>query len=1105
MATYSEPWSNDSRYLTLIDVASASYNSLTNLSVVSWKAYLRKTAGGGFHTTDKVNPYSVAVGGTTVTSGEMAYDFSKSTPADVLVGSGTVTVYHDVHGAGECRGTHWFADYRNGLGSATATGLLTLTKLNRVGYMQGYPSTAILNNGFTFTTKKRSNGLTYTVGLVERDSTAMLTSWTTVTEEVSTTYKISEADKATVLAYLQKTASSDTVRLCLRTRSGSTEIGRHYVNVSVKALSYLSAASSIIAIRPGYSVSFTITTRSLDVVHDVSIYGTDGQTLLTAQRATVAGSSQTFTLDDADVKLLDAYLQANSSDTVRFYVRTKYNGTTIGWHYSDMTASSRGYATGTPSTFVANDGFNIRVYERSNNLTYQISMYTENNGQVIMNYRAILPGASRNIQLTASELNVFYNLLTSTAAMKVRINVRTMLNNFIIGLEMYDLTCSARAPVVSSYTNVANIGDYIYATWVPSAGVLTHQMAMILSTKNVWVPGTKTYEKGMTTGWLSVTPENTINAIIGENINTSVYNIWLIIRSYNESGVTIATTWLPLELTLKRMSILRNYRYGMTMAEMDVWVSGNVLPVRDLGFSLDNGDTYTSLQSVLDGTYMHVMKNLVPGRAYKIFYRAAHKGHNVYSYSSSVNFVARDLSTLEVTPNPSYGDAVIRIVTTKSDPSITNASWLGVLEDSVGLAHSTNYAAQTHNYQLTPSYFDPYYDSEGETILRMKISMSMATIQKGAVQATVYKDIRILQNGTVYVRRNGLWVTSDIRVRTDDSFLRAVPYVLRNNVIPSEGLEYKSPYWVIPAGVSVQIDKAPPEAFEDGYVPNLVPNSTFEAEGGYQVSAEGIRRVKRGNNWIMQMSSKGNVEDVLKYIILSAPNRIVIDPTQRYSMQALVYLDSVENLEDPFINVGIILYDNNNSLISDNTLTINVDNSTLKRGWNLLKVEDLAISNTDAKYMTPRVQLIRNGEINVYGMKVEEGSVCTTHNKAWADYTDAEKTLYRIRSVGGAEVLKMYARVGTHEGTNGKTFHRSHKVRNVGTGPVHMLTLGTIVDVPNDGVLYDASTDFAWDHATLPIYMHMRTDAIDQNLDIYTDQIVISELGVENNWVKVRR
>ena len=125
---------------------STSANAATNTSVVSWSIQLiGNNASWGLDTT---STWSVNVNGVGY-SGNWSYDFrSNNSP---VIASGTTSVTHDVNGARTISASASATDNAGSLGSASASGSLTLTNFDRSPNTPNAPTLTRSSSGTTIT------------------------------------------------------------------------------------------------------------------------------------------------------------------------------------------------------------------------------------------------------------------------------------------------------------------------------------------------------------------------------------------------------------------------------------------------------------------------------------------------------------------------------------------------------------------------------------------------------------------------------------------------------------------------------------------------------------------------------------------------------------------------------------------------------------------------------------------------------------------------------------------------------------------------------------------------------------------------------------------
>lgn len=129
MASASGNWSGDSRFSLIMNV-SESYVSggVDNYSNVSWNLQLKSTSPYRTYTGYAENPLVAYVNGQLVCNQNITYDLQNNT---ITVASGTIRVNHNADGSKSIGFSASFTDNSNGKGSASCSGSMNLTKINR--------------------------------------------------------------------------------------------------------------------------------------------------------------------------------------------------------------------------------------------------------------------------------------------------------------------------------------------------------------------------------------------------------------------------------------------------------------------------------------------------------------------------------------------------------------------------------------------------------------------------------------------------------------------------------------------------------------------------------------------------------------------------------------------------------------------------------------------------------------------------------------------------------------------------------------------------------------------------------------------------------------
>ena len=188
MATYSTIFSNNSAYTLYLDVTEASWDILTNSSVVNYtlRAHSDKALQyGSWDYNSGDTQYRVYINGTLVASGYKTYDFRNY--KDLTVASGSTTVVHDDDGSKACPVSASYCGSGSPIGSASISKTFTLTTIPRASDLTcNSPAVMGTTESVTVTQKSASfshilyystdNGTTWTE--IGRDTATKTYSWT---------------------------------------------------------------------------------------------------------------------------------------------------------------------------------------------------------------------------------------------------------------------------------------------------------------------------------------------------------------------------------------------------------------------------------------------------------------------------------------------------------------------------------------------------------------------------------------------------------------------------------------------------------------------------------------------------------------------------------------------------------------------------------------------------------------------------------------------------------------------------------------------------------------------------------------------------------------
>ena len=202
MAKFTKTLSGDSRYSIELEVKETSTNISENTSVVSYTLKATKSSGSGYYTSSKTNVVKVSLDGSEIVNKKIAYDFTGSTPKTITLASGTKTITHNADGSKTIACSGYFKDAENSLGSATASGNLTLTALHTPPDV----SISSITEGVTY--------LTSTLGLDNDDFVSNVSKKTIVL--TATTY-----DSATITSFKVENGNYSVTTTNITNNSGS--------------------------------------------------------------------------------------------------------------------------------------------------------------------------------------------------------------------------------------------------------------------------------------------------------------------------------------------------------------------------------------------------------------------------------------------------------------------------------------------------------------------------------------------------------------------------------------------------------------------------------------------------------------------------------------------------------------------------------------------------------------------------------------------------------------------------------------------------------------------------------------------------------------------
>lgn len=224
MPSWNATMSGDSRYfitLTVTQRAHTQANINNNQSIVDWALTATKTAGSGYWTSDQRSPYTMSMDGTQIASGNIAYNFSGSTPKTIPIASGTRTINHNADGTKTLSLVATWRDGNNHLGSATISRSMTLTTIPRTTT----PTLNYTSRNFglviRISTPRASSSFTHTL-----QANFVSGGYVNIATGVATYY-----DWTIPLDYMNRipNTTSGTVTIKCITYNGSTKIGERNI------------------------------------------------------------------------------------------------------------------------------------------------------------------------------------------------------------------------------------------------------------------------------------------------------------------------------------------------------------------------------------------------------------------------------------------------------------------------------------------------------------------------------------------------------------------------------------------------------------------------------------------------------------------------------------------------------------------------------------------------------------------------------------------------------------------------------------------------------------------------------------------------------------
>lgn len=379
MATYSKVMSGNSAYTVYLEMTQGTQNKTNNTTVVNWKAYVTKSSGSGYYNNTANDTLTITIGGSVKVNTKITHDFRNATPKTIQLGSGTHTVTHGWNGSGSCAGSCLFTDGSGNLGSATASGTLSLTSFDRRGTITSASNPWTVNSGFNVTVAAASNGLTHAVSVYGTDGTTAYRGYTNVTPGTSTLISSNASEQNALYNAMTSSAGMD-VRIYCRTMSGTNVVGYTYTTVRVQPKTVNFSIPSTFSLGTAFTV--TVTKNFTSAYHTTGI--AIGGSWMTGYPVTMSTSETTksiTTSTDAQKYAIMGINTGQNSFTVQIYTR-QYNasGKELGLVIKDIAVTVPNISASITTPTIRIKSASVRL-DFSGNITKIDGLeYTTNNG-----------------------------------------------------------------------------------------------------------------------------------------------------------------------------------------------------------------------------------------------------------------------------------------------------------------------------------------------------------------------------------------------------------------------------------------------------------------------------------------------------------------------------------------------------------------------------------------------------------------------------------------------------------------------------------------------------------------------------------------------------
>lgn len=388
----------------------------TNKSNVNYTLTATKSAGSGYWDYNEENPVVVSINGSTVVNTNISYDFRNSTPKTITLASGTVTgIAHNSDGTKTIAVGGSFTDNGNYLGSATASGNLTLTTIPRQTTITSFTVSKRNETSFTF-----NWGTADTIDYVWY-STNNGSSWTgyDVTDGTSGSFNVTGLSPNTTYTCKLRVRRKDS-----QMTTDSSSVSQTTYKVPTQSLN----TKTEVSIKMNWSI---------DTTADYIWYSTNNGSSWTAV-GSVNATSGNYTISG---------LSASTTYNIKTRVRRSATQTTY-----DTTALA--VTTASYPAFTTQPTYNART-ETTLDVTYKPNMTV-----ALAQYRIKISGGSYGNWVDINSNNIISGSATSTAGCTFRISSLTANTNYVVQVRL-------KSTLTEHYTNSSEVSTNMYTYAYP--------------------------------------------------------------------------------------------------------------------------------------------------------------------------------------------------------------------------------------------------------------------------------------------------------------------------------------------------------------------------------------------------------------------------------------------------------------------------------------------------------------------------------------------------------------------------------------------------------------------------------------------------------------